>query len=92
MCALCRFLLIFPLLCDEVTTVKSFWPPTKICTFQRKLLIFWYKWMQNGCELGENNILGRLAGASVHYSDKKATTPGVPKRSPIQVLTRPYVV
>ena len=27
-----------------------------------------------------------------HISDKKATTPGVPKRSPIQVLTRPYVV
>ena len=23
---------------------------------------------------------------------EKATTPGVPKRSPIQVLTRPYVV
>ena len=76
----------------RVTKVCSFWPPTKFCTFQRKRLIFWQKWMQNGCEVAENNILGHLAGASVHYSDKKATTHGVPKRSPIQVLTRPYVV
>ena len=48
--------------------------------------------MQNGCELTENNILGHLAGALFHPSVKKATKPGVPKRSPIQVLTRPYVV
>ena len=48
--------------------------------------------MQNGYELAENSLLRHLAGASVHYSDKKPTTPGVPKRSPIQVLTRPYVV
>ena len=48
--------------------------------------------MQNGCDLAENNILGHLGGVSFHYSDKKATTPGVPKRSPIQVLTRPCVV
>ena len=48
--------------------------------------------MQKGCELAENNILGNLAGASIHYSDKMATTPVVPKRSAIQVLTRPYVV
>ena len=47
---------------------------------------------ENGCEMAENILLGHLAGASVHYSDKKATTPGVPKRSPIQVLTRHYVV
>ena len=48
--------------------------------------------MQNGCKLAENSLLRQLAGASVHYSDKKATTPGVTKRFPIQALNRPYVV
>ena len=76
----------------RVTKVSSFWPPTKIWTFQQKMLVFCLKWMQNGCEFAENNVLGPLAGASVHYSDKKATTPGVPNWSPIQILTRPYVV
>ena len=47
--------------------------------------------MQNGCEMAKNIKLGHLVDASVHYSDKKATTPGVSKRFPIQVLTRPYV-
>ena len=47
--------------------------------------------MQNGRKLAENNKLGYLAGASVHYSEKKLTTACVLKRSPIQ-LTRPYVV
>ncbi len=35
----------FGLFCMRVTKVISFWPPTKICTFWRKLSIFGQEWM-----------------------------------------------
>ena len=46
MYSLWRNLLIFALLCMRVIKVSSLWPPTKICTFRRKLSIFGCEWMQ----------------------------------------------
>ncbi len=37
---------IFALFCIRVTKVGSFWPPTKICSFRRKLISFGQEWMQ----------------------------------------------
>ena len=41
-----KILLFFLLFCDRVIKVSSFWPPTKICTFQQHLNIFGWEWMK----------------------------------------------
>ncbi len=44
-CSLRRNLVIFALFCMRVTKISSFWPPTKTCTFWRKLISFCQEWM-----------------------------------------------
>ena len=39
-CSIWRVLVTFPLFCDRVTKVSSFWPPKKNCTFRQKMIIF----------------------------------------------------
>ena len=38
-CSFWRILVTFPLFCDRVTKVSSFWPPINFCTFRQKMTI-----------------------------------------------------